>query len=87
MGPLAARKCLRVVEGLRRILVLEAVCAAQGLDLIEPLVPGKGVAAAHKELRKTVGFLESDRSLRRELKKVSAGKVVSAARRAVGRLE
>ena len=87
MGPLAARKCLRVVEGLRRVLTLEAVCAAQGLDLIAPLAPGTGVAAARRELRKTVAFLESDRSLRRELKKVNAGRVVAAARRAVGRLE
>ena len=86
MGPLAARKCLRVIEGLRRILTLEAVCAAQGLDLIAPLVPGKGVVAAHREIRKTVRVLESDRYLRRELKKVNAGEVVSAARRAVGRL-
>jgi histidine ammonia-lyase len=87
MGPLAARKCLRVVEGLRRILILEAVCAAQGLDLIAPLKPGAGVAAAHREVRKSVEFLESDRYLRRELKKVNARDVVSAARRAVGRLE
>jgi len=86
MGPLAARKCLRVIEGLRRILTLEAVCAAQGLDLIAPLKPGKGVVAAHREIRKTVRILESDRYLRRELKKVDAGEVVSAARRAVGRL-
>ena len=86
MGPLAARKCLRVIEGLRRILTLEAVCAAQGLDLIAPLKPGKGVVAAHREIRKTVRVLESDRYLRRELKKVDAGEVVSAARRAVGRL-
>ncbi len=86
MGPLAARKCLRVVEGLRRILTLEAVCAAQGLDLIAPLKPGAGVAAARREVRKAVGFLESDRSLRRELKKVNAGAVVLAARRAVGSL-
>jgi histidine ammonia-lyase len=86
MGPLAARKCLRVVEGLRRVLTLEAACAAQGLDLIRPLEPGPGVAAAHREIRKAVGFLEADRYLRRELKQVSAGAVVAAARRAVGKL-
>ncbi|HEU4334939.1 MAG TPA: histidine ammonia-lyase, partial [Candidatus Eisenbacteria bacterium] len=86
MGPLAARKCLRIIEGLRRILSLEVVCAAQGLDLIAPLVPGKGVAAAHRAVRKAVAFLGSDRYLRRDLKKVSAGDIVAAARRAVGRL-
>jgi histidine ammonia-lyase len=86
MGPLAARKCLRVAEGLRRVLTLEAACAAQGLDLIAPLVPGAGVAAAHREVRKSVAFLEADRSLRRELKKVDAGAIVAAARRAAGKL-
>ena len=68
------------------MLILEAVCAAQGLDLIAPLKPGKGVAAAHRELRKTVAFLEKDRYLRRDLKKLKAGDLVDAARRAVGRL-
>ena len=86
MGPIAARKCLRVVENLRRVLTLEAACAAQGLDLIAPLVPGKGVAAAHREVRKVMPFLESDRYLRRELKSIRTAALVGAARLAVGRL-
>jgi histidine ammonia-lyase len=86
MGPLAARKCLRIVEGLRKILVLESVCAAQGLDFISPLKPGVGVAAAYREVRKSVPFLGEDRYLRRELKQVRAADIVAAARRAAGRL-
>ncbi|HEY3227290.1 MAG TPA: histidine ammonia-lyase [Planctomycetota bacterium] len=86
MGPLAARKCLRIVEGLRRILVLEAACAAQGLDFLKPLKPGAGAAAAHREVRKSVPFLEEDRYLRSDLRKIRPGDVVAAARKAAGRL-
>jgi histidine ammonia-lyase len=86
MGPLAARKALRVAEGVRRILILEAVCAAQGLDFLAPLKPGRGVAAAHKEIRKRVMHLETDRYLRRELKSVQPAEIVAAARRAAGRI-
>jgi len=82
MGPIAARKCLRIVEGLRRVLSMEAVCAAQGLDFLKPLKPGAGVAAAHRAVRKVVPFLQRDRHLRADLKRIRPGEILAA----VGRL-
>ena len=46
MGWGAARKLRVAVDGLRRVLAVELVCAARGLDLRAPLSPGPGTAAA-----------------------------------------
>ena len=46
MGWGAARKLRVAVDGLRRVLAVELVCAARGLDLRAPLRPGPGTAAA-----------------------------------------
>lgn len=88
MGPLAARKALRVLGSLRRVLAMEILCAAQGLDFLRPLRPGAGVAAAHREVRRRVPFLDRDRYMRPLLRKMDAAleRVLPAVERAVGRL-
>ncbi|MBI4565859.1 MAG: histidine ammonia-lyase [Planctomycetes bacterium] len=86
MGPLAARKCRRVIENLKRMLSLEAACAAQALDFLKPLKPGLGVAAAHEEIRRRSPHLERDVHMRAHLEKIDVGCLVTAVERAVGRL-
>jgi histidine ammonia-lyase len=51
MGWGAARKLRTVVANLGRILAVELVCAARGIDLRAPLEPGAGTAAALEVVR------------------------------------
>src|SRR4029078_11409077 len=51
MGWGAARKLRASVANLRRILAVELLCAARGLDLRAPLQPGPGTGAAWRALR------------------------------------
>ena len=63
MGSISARKCAQVVEHVRTVLAIEALVAAQGLDLRAPLKPASGVAAAKAALREVVPPLNGDRTL------------------------
>lgn len=63
MGPIAARKARSVVEHARLVVAIELLCACQALDLLRPLRPGVGVAAAHRAVRGAVPFMEADRVL------------------------
>jgi histidine ammonia-lyase len=67
MGWGAARKLRASVANLRRILAVEVVCAARGLDLRAPLVPGSGTGAALAALREVVPAHREDRELWPEL--------------------
>jgi histidine ammonia-lyase len=51
MGWAAARKLRTAIVNLGRILAVEAVCAARGLELRAPLEPGAGTAAALAAVR------------------------------------
>jgi histidine ammonia-lyase len=67
MGWGAARKVRRAIDNLRRILAVELVCAARGLDLRAPLTPAPATAAARDCLRRLVPGPGSDRFLSPEL--------------------
>jgi histidine ammonia-lyase len=66
MGWLAAVKAGQIAERLAAILAVEFLCAAQGLDFLRPLRPGRGVLRAHEVIRNHVPHLEEDRVLRRD---------------------
>jgi histidine ammonia-lyase len=51
MGWGAARKLRAALDNLRRVLAVEAACAARGLELRAPLAPGAGTAAALAAIR------------------------------------
>jgi histidine ammonia-lyase len=67
MGWGAARKLRLALAGLARILAVEFVCAARGLDLRAPLQPGPGTGAALECLRGVVGGPGPDRFLAPDL--------------------
>ncbi len=67
MGWGAARKLRRVVANLRRILAVEWVAAARGIELRAPLRPASGTAAAIGLLRSQVPGPGPDRWLSPEL--------------------
>jgi len=67
MGWGAARKLRASVANLRRILAVELVCAARGLDLRAPLQPGAGTGAALRVLRERVDGPGPDRQVAPDL--------------------
>jgi histidine ammonia-lyase len=90
MGSISARKALQVAEHVRRVLAIEALVAAQGIDLRAPHAPGRGVRAAHETLREHVTTLTEDRPLHVDIDAVTEllveGALVTAAGAAVGEL-
>jgi histidine ammonia-lyase len=88
MGMTAARKARTATTLARRILAIEILCAAQGLDFRRPLRSGPGVEAAHAVVRRQVAHLSHDRALHRDIEAVESllrsGDLVAAADQAAG---
>jgi histidine ammonia-lyase len=70
MGSIAALKLRTVVENVGRVIAIELLCAAQGIDFLKPLKPGKGSGKAHELIRERVPFLEEDRNISEDIAKV-----------------
>jgi histidine ammonia-lyase len=91
MGWGAARKLRAALDNLRRILAVEAACAARGLELRAPLAPGAGTGAVVAAIRSAgVAGPGADRHLAPELEAVerlvAGGELVRAAEGAIGDL-
>jgi histidine ammonia-lyase len=90
MGAAAVRKCREALHRVHAVLAIEAVCAAQGLDLRAPLAPGRGSAAARAALRARVPTLAADRPIHRDLTAalalVEGGDLLAAVEAVVGPL-
>ncbi len=69
MGTIAARKARQVLNNVYKVLAIELLCAAQGLDLRLKSInggntlPGPAIAAAHKLVRSQIRHLDQDREL------------------------
>jgi len=63
MGMTAARHAREVVSNAEVVIALEALIAAQALDLRAPLDPGPATSAARDAMREAVPFLDADREL------------------------
>jgi histidine ammonia-lyase len=91
MGWAAARKLRGTLANLRRILAVELICAARGLELRAPLEPAAGTAAAVAALRGQVPGPGPDRTLAPELEAaerlIGSGAVVASVEDAIGGLE
>ncbi len=90
MGWGAARKLRRAVDGLRRVLAVELVAGARGVELRAPLRPGAGTGAALAALRRVVPGPGPDRFLSRELRAaedlIASGQLLGEVEAAVGPL-
>jgi histidine ammonia-lyase len=76
MGMAAAFKAGRILVNGQRAVAAELLCAAQGLEFLKPLAPGKGVAALYRKLRSLdppVPPLVADRPPSADLERVARG--------------
>jgi histidine ammonia-lyase len=51
MGMAAAFKAARILLNAQRVVAAELLCAAQGLEFLKPLKPGRGVSALYHRIR------------------------------------
>jgi histidine ammonia-lyase len=72
MGMTGALKLRQIVEHAERIVGIELMCAAQGLEFRLPLKSGKRLEAAQAAVRSVIPKLEEDRELARDVEKMSA---------------
>jgi histidine ammonia-lyase len=91
LGWSAGRKLRRVLENLTRILAVEALCAAQAVELRAPLRPGPATSAVLTRIRREVPFMEEDHFMAPDLKiaeeLVRSGELMRAASETAGALE
>jgi histidine ammonia-lyase len=91
MSASAARKCRTVSVNASRVLACELLCAAQALEFLKPLKPGRGVQAAYDHIREHVRPLGRDRTLHRDLNVVErlirSGSLLGAVESVCGNLE
>ncbi len=73
MGATSAIKLKQVIDLAYRVIAIELLCAAQGLDFRKPLRPGKGVTAAYEAVRALAPSLTADRSPAPDIEAIAAG--------------
>ncbi|MGH7508280.1 MAG: histidine ammonia-lyase [Gemmatimonadales bacterium] len=74
MGMAAGFKAARILTNAQRVVAAELFCAAQGLEFLKPLAPGRGVAELYTRLRSLsppVPPLTADRSPAPDLERVA----------------
>ena len=90
MGWSAARKLRRAVDGLTRVLAIEVLTAARGIDMRAPLTPSPATGAVIAALRERVEGPGPDRYLAPEIAAVvdlaQSGAIVRAAESVIGPL-
>jgi histidine ammonia-lyase len=72
MGATSAVHLWHVCGNVERVLGIELLCGAQGLDYLAPLRPGPAVAAVHAAVREVSPHLGADRSLTDEIEALAA---------------
>jgi histidine ammonia-lyase len=91
MGMTSARHARDVESNAETVLALEALGAAQALDLRAPLEPGPATRAVHRAIRARVPFFEADREFGADIADavslVRQGRLVAAAEAAIGELD
>jgi histidine ammonia-lyase len=71
MGNAAGLKLLPILENAERVVAIELLCAAQGVDFLTPRKPGRGTGALHAAVRERVPYLDADRILNDEIELVT----------------
>ncbi len=91
MGMTSARKAAAVLDNSENVIAIEALAAAQGLDLRAPLTPAAGTDAARAAVRDLSPRLVEDRPLSSEIELVRAAiadhRLLDAVEDAIGPLD
>jgi len=84
MGMTAAIKLRKIVENTRNTIAIEAMAAAQALDLLAPLKTSKRLQQAHAAIRAVSPLVEKDRVMYQDFARIAdvihSGKVAEALR-------
>ena len=71
MGMTGALKLRQIVENAERVVAIELMCAAQGLECRRPLRSSPEVEKAHQAIRAIVPHLDQDRVLSTDIEKLA----------------
>ncbi|HEY3279546.1 MAG TPA: histidine ammonia-lyase [Gemmatimonadales bacterium] len=72
MGMSAAWKAGRILANSERIVAIELLAAAQGLEYLRPMKAGHGVERLHAAVRREAAALTGDRSFTADIERVAA---------------
>lgn len=85
MGSISARKALRVIDNVEKILGIELFYAAQAMDYHAPLKSGKIMTAIYERVRQDIHPVVSDRILYEDMETaidlVKSGELIALAKR------
>lgn len=91
MGATSARKAASILANSEHVIAIEALAAAQGIDLRSPLKPGPGSASAHAAIRGISPMLDDDRPLAGDIGRARGllrdGSLEAAVTAAIGELD
>ncbi|HYT84375.1 MAG TPA: histidine ammonia-lyase [Gemmatimonadales bacterium] len=73
MGMSAAWKAGRILANAERIVAIELLAGAQGLEHLKPLTPGRGVARSYAAVRREAAPLAGDRPFSADIERVAGG--------------
>ena len=72
MGVWAARKAAQALENAERVVAIELLAAAQGIDFLRPLESSPTLEAAHRAIRARAPRLDEDRPGGADIETVAA---------------
>jgi len=73
MGMTAAWKAERILGNAVRIVAVELLAGAQGLEFLKPLAPGQGVRRTYAAVRKVAEALDGDRPFTDDIEQITSG--------------
>jgi len=91
MGAYSARKGLTILNNTTRVIAIEMLNAAQGIDFRAPLKPGCGTSAAYRAFRAEIPFYAKDQYMQplmlKSLELVKNGTILEAVEKEIGELK
>lgn len=60
MGSISARKTLKIIRNLEKILAIELICACQAIDFRRPLRSSEPLEGVHEHVRESIPHLDKD---------------------------
>jgi histidine ammonia-lyase len=91
MSTTAARKASMILKNIEKILAIELLCAAQGMEFHRPLKSSTVLEEVHKAIRHQVPLLKEDRELHKDINSLLAvmreGIFISSVKKSIGSID